>query len=124
MTDPYDSFDITPRHYHDGVDKLWDALQITGVQDEDVFTLAARKIKDLQARVDAQHKTRDGVPVHIGSIVWDRKGPTGYEITGIYSDFCAAVPLDNPKESARPLVPWAYDSSREVAKTELPNDTN
>jgi len=41
-----DRFDLTPRQYHGGVDKLWKALGITGVQDEDIFTLAARAIED------------------------------------------------------------------------------
>lgn len=40
-----DTFDITPQQYHAGLDKLWDALGLTGVQDEDVFTLAARAIR-------------------------------------------------------------------------------
>lgn len=44
-----DSFDLTPQQYHDGVDKLWEALELEGVQDEDVFTLAAREIKRLRA---------------------------------------------------------------------------
>lgn len=35
---------ITPQQYHAGLDKLWEALGIEGVQDEDVFTLAARAI--------------------------------------------------------------------------------
>lgn len=41
-----DRFDLTPRQYHGGLDKLWEALGITSVQGEDVFTLAARAIKD------------------------------------------------------------------------------
>jgi hypothetical protein len=43
--DPNDHFDCTPRQYHGGLDKLWDALGLKSVQDEDVFTLAARSIK-------------------------------------------------------------------------------
>ncbi len=43
--DTFDSaFDCTPRQYHARVDKLWEALGLTEVQDEDVFTLAARAI--------------------------------------------------------------------------------
>ena len=38
------AFDCTPRQYHARVDKLWEALGLTEVQDEDVFTLAARAI--------------------------------------------------------------------------------
>jgi hypothetical protein len=39
-----DTFDLTPQQYHAGLDKLWSALGLTGIQDEDVFTLAARAI--------------------------------------------------------------------------------
>jgi len=55
-------FDITPEQYHAGLDKLWTALDITTVQDEDVFTLAARAIKDAKTlkeyriRVYIRHK--------------------------------------------------------------------
>jgi hypothetical protein len=41
-------FDITPEQYHAGLDKLWEALGLSGVQSEDVFTLAARRIKELE----------------------------------------------------------------------------
>ena len=44
-----DSFDCTPQQYHGGLDKLWEALGLTEVQDEDVFTLSARRMKQLQA---------------------------------------------------------------------------
>lgn len=40
-----DEFGCTPQQYHAGLDKLWVALGLTEVQDEDVFTLAARKIE-------------------------------------------------------------------------------
>ena len=44
------SFDITPEQYHAGLDKLWDALGLHGVQQQDVFTLAnvSRKIKGME----------------------------------------------------------------------------
>jgi hypothetical protein len=42
---PRDHFDLTPQQYHGGLDKLWTALGLTGVQNEDVFTLAARAIE-------------------------------------------------------------------------------
>ena len=42
---PRDSFDCTPQQYHAGLDKLWTAIGLKGVQDEDVFTLAARRIQ-------------------------------------------------------------------------------
>lgn len=53
--EPRDHFDLTPQQYHAGLDKLWAALGLTEVQDEDVFTLAARAIterKELQAKYD------------------------------------------------------------------------
>lgn len=40
-----DRFDLTPEQYHAGLDKLWAALGVEGVQDEDVFTLSARAIE-------------------------------------------------------------------------------
>lgn len=40
--------DISPDQYHAGVAKLWKALRLTSVQDEDVFTLAARKIDEMR----------------------------------------------------------------------------
>jgi hypothetical protein len=39
-----DDFGLTPAQYHAGLDKLWDALGLTGPQDKDVFTLAAEAI--------------------------------------------------------------------------------
>jgi len=41
-------FDISPEQYHAGLDKLWEALGVTGVQEQDVFTLAAAEIKQLR----------------------------------------------------------------------------
>lgn len=42
----YDNqYGITPAQYHQGLAKLWNALGITEVQNEDVFTLAAREIE-------------------------------------------------------------------------------
>lgn len=60
-----DEFDLTPQQYHGGLDKLWDALGCKGVQDEDVFTLAANAITDarLAANVLWDHidaTSRDG----------------------------------------------------------------
>lgn len=51
-----DNFDITPQQYHHGLDQLWAALGLTDVQDEDVFTLSARRIAELQAIVDKYRK--------------------------------------------------------------------
>lgn len=39
-------YGITPAQYHAGLDKLWAALGLTGVQNTDVFTLAAERIRD------------------------------------------------------------------------------
>ena len=47
-----DSFDCTPQQYHTGLDKLWEALELTGVQDEDVFTLVAAEIKRLRKKLE------------------------------------------------------------------------
>ncbi len=44
MTRTRDQFDLTPRQYHANLDKLWVALGVTGPQDIDVFTQAARAI--------------------------------------------------------------------------------
>lgn len=43
--------DISSAQYHAGLDKLWAALGLTGVQDRDVFTLAAERIRQLEAGV-------------------------------------------------------------------------
>ncbi len=43
--DPRSEFGITPEQYHAGLDQLWDALGVTGPQDDDVFTLAAAAIR-------------------------------------------------------------------------------
>ena len=40
-------YGLTPEQYHAGLDKLWKALKLTGVQDTDVFTLAAERIEFL-----------------------------------------------------------------------------
>lgn len=55
-----DTFDLTPEQYHGGLDKLWAALGLTTVQDEDVFTLSARVIareRDLAAAVKEAYET-------------------------------------------------------------------
>jgi hypothetical protein len=41
------NYGLTPEQYHGGLDKLWAALKLTGVQDRDVFTLAAERITHL-----------------------------------------------------------------------------
>ena len=47
-----DEYGITPEQYHAGLDKLWAALKLTGVQDEDVFTLAAHRIEQLEGQYE------------------------------------------------------------------------
>jgi len=39
-------YGLTPAQYHAGLDKLWRALGLRGTQSEDVFTLAAQRIRD------------------------------------------------------------------------------
>ena len=49
--DPHPDFGITPAQYHAGLSKLWDALDMPSNQTgEDIFTLSARAIKDLQQK--------------------------------------------------------------------------
>ena len=40
----YVDYGVTPRQYHRGLDRLWYALGLRGVQDESVYDLAARAI--------------------------------------------------------------------------------
>lgn len=42
---------IDNAQYHAGLDKLWAALGLTTTQDTDVFTLAAERIRSLEAGV-------------------------------------------------------------------------
>lgn len=61
-----DTFDCTPQQYHAGIDKLWVALGLTGVQDEDVFTLAARAIDG-----EALDVLREFYAIHnLGNIIY------------------------------------------------------
>ena len=46
----HDDFGCSPAQYHAGLDKLWKALRLTETQDEDVFTLAAKRIEELERR--------------------------------------------------------------------------
>jgi len=47
-----DSFDLTPQQYHAGLDRLWCALGVDGVQEDDVFTLCAKRIAEVQRERD------------------------------------------------------------------------
>ena len=38
------AFECTPEQYHASIDKLWEALEVKGVQQEDCFTMAANEI--------------------------------------------------------------------------------
>lgn len=51
MTDPRNNFDLSPQQYHAGLDKLWKALDVTGVQKDDVFTMASKEIQSLKRAV-------------------------------------------------------------------------
>lgn len=44
-------FGCSPAQYHGAIDKLWEALGVTEVQEEDCFTLAAKEIVRLRNRV-------------------------------------------------------------------------
>lgn len=46
--------EINLEQYHAGLTKLWDALKLTGPQTEDVFTLAANRIRELEGTVDSK----------------------------------------------------------------------
>ncbi len=48
-----EDYGLTPDQYHAGVDKLWDALGLTGTQETDVFTLANARITELQNKLEA-----------------------------------------------------------------------
>lgn len=52
---PRDHFDLTPQQYHGGLDKLWEALGCKGVQDKDVFSLAAEEITRLRGVIREIH---------------------------------------------------------------------
>ena len=41
-------FCCTPQQYHAGLDRLWRGLGLTGVQDDDVFTLCERELLRLK----------------------------------------------------------------------------
>lgn len=49
-------FECTPSQYHANIDKLWKALGVSGVQSDDVFTMAAKEIAKLRHRVDQLEK--------------------------------------------------------------------
>lgn len=54
-------FGLTPAQYHGGLDKLWNALKllgVSGVQDEDVFTLCARHLIRLETAEKVVKATR------------------------------------------------------------------
>ena len=67
-----DCFDLTPQQYHGGLDKLWAALGITDVQDDDVFTLAAGAICNYRTARDANHESMVLMKQLIGLLLPDR----------------------------------------------------
>jgi hypothetical protein len=46
-------YGLTAEQYHTGLTKLWDALELEGVQQLDVFTLASERIEHLTERLEA-----------------------------------------------------------------------
>lgn len=52
----YADYGLTPEQYHAGLDKLWTALGLTGVQDRDVFTLASERIMSAEWRMKKGEK--------------------------------------------------------------------
>lgn len=43
-----DEFECTPAQYHAAIDKLWEALGVSGPQSQDCFTMAAQEIVRLR----------------------------------------------------------------------------
>ena len=62
---PYDHFDISPRQYHAGLDKLWIALGISGPQEKDVFTLCAEELTALRGKVEKLEAVKDAAYEYI-----------------------------------------------------------
>lgn len=56
MTNAYDDYGMTAPQLHCGLDKLWKALGLVGVQNRDVFTLAAEAIETSYALLDHRHE--------------------------------------------------------------------
>lgn len=56
MTNAYDDYGMTAPQLHCGLDKLWKALGLVGVQDKDVFTLAAKAIETSYVLLDHRHE--------------------------------------------------------------------
>lgn len=74
-----DTFDLTPQQYHAGLDKLWAALGLKGVQDEDIVTLAARAITD-KANEDGEalKVLRELFDIyHLGDLIYDVRSSEG-----------------------------------------------
>lgn len=44
-------YGLSPAQYHAGLDRLWTALGVTGVQSDDVFTLCAAELTTLREQV-------------------------------------------------------------------------
>lgn len=68
--DRYDArFGLTPAQYHAGLDKLWSALGVTGVQQQDVFTMSSLEILRLRDKLSsiprAVHASLDAIQQEI-----------------------------------------------------------
>ena len=59
LNDLRHQYGCTPAQYHAGLDQLWGALGVQGVQDEDVFTLSARRMKDQRAEIEKLTELRE-----------------------------------------------------------------
>lgn len=73
MSSERDSFDLSPQQYHAGLDRLWSALAVSlgvsGVQDDDVFTLCASAITKLKADNDCLRHERDDIGMMLRRVV-------------------------------------------------------
>lgn len=119
MTYSYD-FGLTPEQYHAGVDNLWKALGITEVQDEDVFTLAAREInqakKWIELKSDADlPKERCSVWIvspRVNSVLFAEFYPAlGFECQGLI------VHVSHWMLARLPLLPETHNKKEGIDET-------
>ena len=97
--DSHNAFDITPEQYHAGLDKLWNALGITDVQHEDVFTLAAAKLEEHSTFVAQRDRLAAALRDILDHIQFDKT----YEMTEQWHNARAALAdLDTPDEKVTP----------------------
>lgn len=73
-----------PHQYHDGFDKLWAALGLTDIPDKDVFTLAAERIRSLEA--DGWMNEHEAAKYHNGlDKLWYALGLTGPQNEDVFT---------------------------------------